>query len=73
MQIKLVVVVESIKSCKPKACERLNSFSQVLLRNCFTKIIYTLLQTFVVTASYILSKEIFSNNTKHRKQISKFH
>ena len=28
--------------------------------------------SFCVTASNILSKEIFSNNTKHRKLISKF-
>ncbi len=32
-----------------------------------------LIAKFCVTASNILSKEIFYNNTKHRKQISKFH
>ena len=32
-----------------------------------------LIAKFCVTASNILSKEIFSNNTQHRKQISKFH
>ena len=32
-----------------------------------------LIASFCVTASNILSEEIFSNNTKHRKQILKFH
>ena len=49
------------------------STSSITWTKLCTEIVYILLQTSCVTVSNILSKEIISNTTKHRQQISQFH